>query len=144
MELVRATTKDTQILLEIEKTTIGLKVYSRWKNEEEMRKRFDEEVIYLINDGKNVVGSISYEIKTKDHADISAIVIKPEFQRQGFAKQAMRLILEELKGYKKLSIEAHPDNHSVKLYEAFGFVVETRKENYYDGEPRIIMVKTYE
>lgn len=141
MELIRATIKDVQTLLEIENTTIGLKIYSRWKNKDEMRKRFNEEVIYLIRNGEDVVGDISYEIKSKDHADVSAIVIKPEFQRQGFAKEAMKLILDELKDFEKLTIEVHPDNHSVKLYESFGFKQESLKENYYDGEPRLIMSK---
>jgi ribosomal protein S18 acetylase RimI-like enzyme len=141
MELIRATIKDIQTLLEIEKTTIGLKVYSRWRDEKEMKERIDVEVVYLIKNREAVVGSISYEIKGENHVDISALVIKPEFQRQGLAKQAMKMLLEELKNFKKLSLEVHPDNHSVKLYESFGFITESRKEKYYDGEPRLIMVK---
>jgi ribosomal protein S18 acetylase RimI-like enzyme len=141
VKLIRATTKDIQVLLEIERTTIGLKVYSRWNDEKEMKERIGSEVVYLINNGEVTVGSISYEIKDENHADISAIVIKPEFQKQGLAKQAMKLILKELKGFKKLSLEVHPDNHAVKFYESFGFVAESRKENYYDGEPRLIMIK---
>ncbi|MFA7319631.1 MAG: GNAT family N-acetyltransferase [Parcubacteria group bacterium] len=141
MKLQRATIEDIQALLEIEKTTIGVKTYSRWRDEKEMKERLDSEVVYLIENDGVTVGSISYEIKNENHADISALVVKPEFQRQGLAKQAMELLLEELKNFKKLTLEVHPDNHSVKLYESFGFVTESRQENYYDGEPRLIMIK---
>jgi len=141
IELVRATIEDIQTLLEVENTTIGLKVYSRWRGKREMLARHDDEAVYLIRNDEVIVGSISYEVKEKNHVDISALVIKPEFQRQGLARQAVELLLEELKGFKKLTLEVHPDNHSVKLYESFGFATESRKENYYDGEPRLIMVK---
>lgn len=141
MELIRATAKDMPTLLEIEKTTIGSRVYSRWSSEKEMKERLDYEVVYLIKNNEVIVGSISYEIKDTNHADISTLVIKPEFQRQGLAKQAMKMLLEKLKGFKKLTLEVHPDNHSVKLYESLGFITESRKEDYYDGEPRLIMIK---
>lgn len=141
MELGRATIEDIQTLLEIEETASGSRVYSRWCDKKEMKERLDTEVVYLIKDDGAVTGSISYEIKNDEHADISALVVKPEFQRRGLARKAMELIMEELKSFQKITLEVHPDNHSVKLYESFGFAVESRQENYYDGEPRLIMVK---
>ena len=141
MKLKRATIKDIQALLEIEETTVGLRVYSRWKDEKEMIARLDSEIVYFVKNDDVTVGSISYEIKSENHADISALVIRSEFQRQGMGKQAMKLLLEELKDFKKLTLEVHPDNHALKLYESFGFITQSRKENYYDGESRLIMVK---
>ena len=140
--LERATIKDAQILLEIEKTTVGLKVYSGYFSEKEIKEWINNDVVYLIKNGEKIAGSISYEIKDKNHAYISGLVIKPEFQKQGLARQAMELLFDELQDFKKLSLVVHPDNHAVKLYESFGFVTESRKENYFeDGEPRLIMVK---
>lgn len=142
MKLERATTEDIQTLLEIEETTIGLKVYSGYFNEKEIREWIENGIVYLIKNGEKIVGSISYEIKDKYHAYISGLAIKPEFQKQGLARQAMEILFEELKGFEKLSLAVHPDNHAVKLYESFGFVVESRKENYFgDGEPRLIMIR---
>lgn len=142
MKLIRATDKDIQKLLEIEKTTAGLKIYSGYFNEKEIEEWIDNDIVYLIKNDGVIVGSISYEVKDKNHAYISGLVIKPEFQKQGLARQAMELLLEELKKFKKLSLAVHPDNHAVRLYESLGFVVETRKENYFgDGEPRLVMIK---
>ena len=142
MKLERATTKNIQILLEIEKTTVGLKVYSGYFSEKEIEEWINNDIVYLIKNGEEIIGSISYEIKEKNHAYISGLVIKPEFQKQGLAKQAMKLLFNELKNFKKLSLVVHPDNHAAKLYESFGFITESRKENYFgDGEPRIVMVK---
>lgn len=142
MELIRATIKDIQTLLEIEKTTIGLKVYSGYFTEEEVEGYVKDSIVYLIKNNDDIVGSISYDIIDSNHADFSGLVIKPEFQKQGLARKAMKLLFEKLKNYKKLSLVVHPDNHALKLYESFGFVQESRKENYFgDGEPRLIMVK---
>jgi ribosomal-protein-alanine N-acetyltransferase len=142
MELIRATTKDVQKLLEIEKTTIGLRLYSGYFNEEEVEGYVKNSVVYLIKNDGDIVGSISYDVIDPDHADISGLVIKPEFQKKGFARKAMELLFEKLKDYKKLSLVVHPDNHARKLYESFGFEEESRKENYFgDGEPRVVMVK---
>jgi ribosomal protein S18 acetylase RimI-like enzyme len=142
MELIRATIKDIQTLLEIEKTTIGLKLYSGYFNEKEVEEYVKNSIVYLIKNNDDIAGSISYDVIDSNHADISGLVIKPEFQRQGFGRKAMELLFEKLKDYKKLSLCVHPDNHARNLYESFGFKVESRKENYFgDGEPRLLMIK---
>lgn len=142
MELKRATIEDVQKLLEIEKTTIGLKVYSGYFNEKEVEEYVKKSVVYLIKNKDDIIGSISYDVIDSNHTDISGLVIKPKFQKQGFGRMAMKLLFEKLKGCKKLSLCVHPDNHARKFYESFGFKVESRKENYFgDGEPRLIMVK---
>ena len=142
MELIRATENDIQILLDIEKTTTGLKIYSGYFNEKEVEEYVKNSIVYLIKNDDNIVGSVSYDVIDSNHADISGLVIKPEFQKKGFAKKALELLFEKLKDYKKLSLCVHPDNHALKLYESFGFKAESRKENYFgDGEPRIIMIK---
>lgn len=142
MELIRATIQDVQTLLEIEKTTIGLKLYSGYFNEKEVEEYVKNSIVYLIKNNDDIIGSISYDVIDSDHADISGLVIKPEFQQRGFGRKAMNLLFEELKDYKKLSLCVHPDNHARKLYESLGFKVESRKENYFgDGEPRLIMMK---
>lgn len=142
MKLERATIQDVQKLLEIEKTTIGLKIYSGYFNEKEIEEWISNDVVYIIKNHDAIIGSISYEIKNENHVYISGLVIKPEFQKKGFAKKAMELLFDKLKDYKKLTLCVHPDNHALKLYESFGFKAESRKENYFgDGEPRVLMIK---
>lgn len=145
MELIRATIQDVQKLLEIEKTTIGLKLYSGYFNEKEVEEYVKNSIVYLIKNNDDIIGSISYDVVDSNHADLSGLVIKPEFQKQGMARKAIELLFKELKDYKELSLCVHPDNHARKLYESFGFKVESRKENYFgDGEPRLIMIKRQE
>jgi len=76
MELIQATTKDIQTLLEIEKTTIGLKLYSGYFNEKEVEEYVKKSIVFLIKNNKDIVGSISYDVIGSDHADISDLVIK--------------------------------------------------------------------
>lgn len=142
MELIRATNKDVQELLEIEKTAIGLKVYSGYFSEKEVKEWIEKESVYLIDNNGVIVGSISFEVIDKNKACISGLVIKPEFQRQGFAKKAIVLLFEKLKNFKKLTLTVHPDNHALELYKSLGFTVDSCRENYFgDGEPRLIMIK---
>lgn len=140
--LEKTTSKDLPVLLEIEKTVIGPKVYSGYSSEKEIQEWIDNDVIYFIKKDDTVVGSISYEIKNENHVYISGLVIRPEYQRQGMASRAIRLLLAELREFKKFSLVVHPDNPAFKVYEAFGFKTESRVENYFgDGEPRLVMIK---
>lgn len=143
MKLIKATAKDVQELLDIEKTAKGLKTYSGYFQKHEIEKWISEEVVYLIKEKGDLVGSIAYEIKNKNEAHISGLVIRPEFQKKGLAKEAMLELLQELAGYQKIDLVTHPDNvGAVKLYESLGFVEVDRQENFFgDGQPRIIMVK---
>lgn len=142
INLQRATLQDVQVLLEIEKTTEGLKTYSGYFTEEEMKNHIINNVVYLIKKDDEIIGSISYRIKDEEHAYESGLVVKPEFQGQGLAKQALAKLLEELKDYKFIDLTVHPDNISaLNIYKSFGFTIKERKENFYgDGEPRLIMV----
>lgn len=138
----KATLEDISALLEIEKTTMGLKTYSGYFTEEEIKYYIKNDVVYFIKKNDEIVGSISYEIKGERHVYLSGLVIKPAFQGQGLAKQAIAKLLEELDRFKVIDLAVHPDNLSaVKLYESFGFVVKDRKEDFFgDGESRLIMV----
>jgi len=130
------------VLLAIEETAKGLIVYNWGFTDSEFLEWINTDVVYLIEEDGVMVGDISYEIKDGDHTYISGLVITPEFQRRGLARQAMLLLIDELKDFRRLSLVVHPDNHAVKLYESLGFVATERKENFYgDGQPRIIMVR---
>ncbi len=143
MKLIKATSKDIQTLLAIENTTKGLRTYSGYFQEKEIEEWLCHDIVYLIENNNIIAGSISYEIKSKNHAYISGLVIKPNFQKQGLAKKATMKLLEELASYEKIDLVTHPDNFgAIKVYTSLGFIEVDRKENFFgDGEPRIIMVK---
>lgn len=137
----KATTKDIPTLLEIENSVIGSKTYSTMLEESEWLEAMNDGPVYIIERDGKVAGDMSYEIKSEDTAYISGLLILPEFQGQGIAKESMRFMLKEM-GYKKrVDLVTHPDNFKgIKLYESLGFSIESRKENYFgDGEPRVIM-----
>ncbi|NTW30905.1 MAG: GNAT family N-acetyltransferase [Candidatus Moranbacteria bacterium] len=107
-----------------------------------MRQWIRDETVYLIEEDGTIVGDISYRVKDADHAYVSGLIIVPEFQRRGLARKAMKMLLEELREFDRVSLDVHPDNHAVKLYESLGFVVTGREDDLYgDGEPRIIMTR---
>lgn len=142
MNLIRATKNDAPVLLAIEETAKDLIVYNWGFTDSEFSEWIDTDTVYLIEEDGVMVGDISYVVKDADHAYITGLVIVPQFQRRGLARKAMNMLLDELKDFGTLSLDVHPDNHAVKLYESLGFVATERKENFYgDGEPRIIMVR---
>ncbi|MEI7749498.1 MAG: GNAT family N-acetyltransferase [Candidatus Moraniibacteriota bacterium] len=142
MNLIRATESDMPVLLGIEETAKDLIVYNWGFTDSEFLEWINTDIVYLIEEDGVMVGDISYAVKDADHAYITGLVIVPEFQRRGLARKAMNMMLDELKEFRHLALDVHPDNHAVRLYESLGFVATERKENFYgDGQPRIIMVK---
>ncbi len=141
----KATIKDIPVLIDIEKKLIGLKTYSVQITEKEWGDAINKEseIVYLILRDNKVVGNISYEKKSGDTAYISGFAIDPKFQKQGIGREAIRLLLEELKGMKRIELVTHPENSpALKIYLSFGFAIKERKENYFgDGEPRIKLVR---
>ncbi len=142
ISLEKATVKDIDQYLAIEKSVIGPKTYSGIKNENEAKEEFQNNQIFFIKKDGKIIGTIQYEMKSPDHAYISGLVIDPRFQGQGIGREASKLILNKLKDIKRIDIITHPDNAvALKLYQSLGFIIESRKENYYgDGEPRLVLV----
>ena len=140
--LQSATLEDIEKLLALEKSVEGNTTYSAM-DEKELREEFETSSVFLVMHEGRAVGSVMYEIKNEDRAYISGIIIHPDFQGQGFAREALKQVLEKLREYKRIDLVTHPSNVAAKsLYESFGFVEESRKEDYYgDGEPRVVMVR---
>jgi ribosomal protein S18 acetylase RimI-like enzyme len=135
--LERATSSDTDRFIKIEKGVEGQKTYSAITTEDEAKKELENNIVYFVKKDKNLVGSISYEIKNSNHAYISGLVVSPDFQGQGIGRQAMLAIMPELKKYERIDLVTHPDNFkAISLYTSLGFEIESRKVNYFgDGEP---------
>ena len=141
--LKKATIADISILLEIEKSVSGTKIYSPILTKDEWKEELQKSEVYLIEKNNVVVGSLLYEKKDNENIYIGGLVINPRFQGQGIAREAMMIILEKFKDVKRIDLVTHPDNiKAINLYQSLGFIAESRKENYYgDGEPRIVMAR---
>lgn len=143
VSLKKATRADIPLLLDIENKVSGTCIYSPMTQEDEWKEEMLKGSVYLIEKGGEIVGNVSYERKGENIAYISGLVVAPRFQGQGIGREVLNKILEEdLKDMKRIDLVTHPDNMiAQKLYRSFGFVVESRKENYWgDGEPRLVMV----
>lgn len=142
--LIKATPDDKGAYIDLEKKFEGLKIYSNMTDPEEVEEELKKCVVYFIKLGEKNIGSVSYEKKGDDHFYLDGLVIDPEFQGQGFARQAMKQVLQEIGDVETIDLVTHPENErAIKLYESLGFTIVKKIENYFgDGEPRVLMVKT--
>ena len=143
ISLRRATAKDVNNILELEKNLDGTKIYSALIDRKELEEEIRNTVFYVIENDGEIAGDTAYEMKGENHVYIDGLVVSPKFQRQGIARQAMKMILEELKNIKVIDLVTHPENEkAIKLYESLGFKKTGEViENYYgDGQPRMKMV----
>lgn len=139
-----AAVADANILFTLNQKMKGLRTYSAMDNLEEQQEELGNSVAYLIEKDGKVVGYISYEIKSEKHAYLGDLVIDPEYQGQGFGREALTRVLKELEMMERIDLTVHPENSTaLQLYLSLGFQIESRGENYYgDGEPRLVLIKT--
>ena len=146
--LSRITADDIKIYADIENSVIDPKTYPWTVTSEEAAERIgDKNFSYFIKKDGRIVGNLRYRMKAPDHAYITSIVVRPEFQGQGIGREAMEILISgELNGVRRIDLVTHPDNtKAIAMYTKLGFVAESKKENYYgDGEPRLVMSKTLE
>lgn len=137
----RATDKDIDAFLELERSVENLRIYSAITNRDEALAEIRRNVIYLARENGHAVGSVAYEMKAPDHAYLSGLVVRSDAQGRGIGKAALIRVLEELKSVPTIDLVTHPDNErAIQLYESLGFTRGTRIENYFgDGEPRVVM-----
>ncbi len=116
--LKKAGLEDIPLLIYIEQTVSGSKLYSPMLTSAEWTEALGKNTTYLIEADGVVVGNVSHEMISPSRAYIDGLVVVPDFQGRGIARRAMRMVLQEL-----------------------GFKIESKMENYYgDGEPRVRMV----
>ncbi len=141
VQLKEATVTDIPTLLKLEQSVAGTNVYSPMLEKSDWTEELQTNKVYLIEKNNVVVGNLSYERKSSDHVYISGLMVIPEFQGQGVAREVLTRLLKELKDVKRVDLVTHPDNQkALQLYQSLGFIVESRKENYFgDGEPRLIL-----
>jgi ribosomal protein S18 acetylase RimI-like enzyme len=142
IHLKKVGSEDIPTLISIEQSVSGSKLYSPMLTNGEWSEALKKNITYLITEGDTIVGEVSYEMKDLSHAYIDGLAVSPAFQGRGIAREAMGMILDELKDVGQIDLVTHPENlKAIKLYESLGFKIESRIENYFgDGEPRVRMV----
>ena len=140
----RASVKDIETFVEIERSVGNSPTYSPTIDSEEALTEIENNVVYFIRENEQIVGSVMYKMKAPDHAYISGLAIRPDFQGRGIGKAAMKKVLAELSAVPTIDLVTHPNNvRAIALYTSLGFTLGERIENYFDdGEPRVVMTLT--
>lgn len=137
----KATVNDIKVFIELEKKVAHLKIYSGIIDEDGAREEIENNEVYFIKKDDKIIGSMEYQVKSPNEAYLGGLVIDPDFQGQGFAREAIKFRLDKLKGFKRIWLVTHPHNNKIiRLYLSYGFTIESWKDNYYgDGEPRLVL-----
>jgi ribosomal protein S18 acetylase RimI-like enzyme len=140
--LKKATIKDVPEFVALGKI-VNSKMYAARTTNEEIEYSLKNEFVFSIKKQNETVGLVIYRIKEGNIAKINSLAIYSKYQGNGYAKQAMNLLLIKLKKFSQIKLEVHPHNTSALcLYLSLGFVIDSWRENRFgDGEPRIVMVK---
>ncbi|WP_158553398.1 GNAT family N-acetyltransferase [Peribacillus saganii] len=86
-----------------------------------------EHSLFLAMHGKEAVGTIT-ATQEIDSITLTAFAVHPNYQRKGYGRQILLLMVEMLikQGQKNIRIEAETTNtHALKLYENCGFVIDS-------------------
>ena len=93
----KAGLKDIPLLISIEQTVSGSKLYSPMLTPDEWIEALGKNTTYLIEEDGLVAGNVSYEMLDPSYAYVDGLVVMPDFQGRGIARKAMEIVLEELK-----------------------------------------------
>ncbi len=137
-----ASVADMKTLIGIEESVSKSHVYSPMTGEDEWSEELEKYTVELIKIGEDTVGSIAYTEETPGVVYISGIIVRPEYQGQGVATQAIQQVLAKYPNAERFWLVTHPENPALKLYQSLGFEVTERIENYFgDGQPRLKLVR---
>lgn len=138
----RLTEADWKLVASIEQSVADGVLFRAYVKEDESREYLKKSIVYGVMLDDKVIGTISYELKDKDHAYIDAMTIIPEHQGKGYAAQAFDFLFEQIKGLKLIDLVTHPRNvKSLQIYLKRGFIIDGWIDNYFgDGQPRVRLV----
>lgn len=141
ISLVKAKADDWQKVLEFERESKS-RFFAALEDEKGVKGYLKESQVYLVKLGNEFIGTASFKPEN-DSAYMDGLTISKKHRGKGYAKTAMRLIMEKAKGYKRAYLRVHPQNISaITVYLKEGFQITGREDNHYgDNEPRLLMEK---
>lgn len=139
----KASEDQANILVAFEQTIAAPQLYGRPLDLAGAINEIRSNNFYFIRNNKELVGTAAYCMRLDGSCYISNMAVSPAWRGRGIGRAAMEFLMKKCGQVWRVDLTTHPENfRSIPLYESFGFVIESRVENYYgDGEPRLIMVK---
>ncbi len=138
---IKASDSDWPILLEMEKSEIGNTIYAPETNMNEFKKFFANSVLYKVFVQKKLAGYCGYERRKNEDEIMGLLVLKP-FRNMGVGDLMLNKMLNDLKSIHKIKLSTSPKNTvAIQLYLKNGFVITEKKDNYWQGQPRLILYK---
>ena len=105
----------------------------------------NSDVLVLEAHGQIVGNAIILYRRNSSHARLYSLVVDPQQQRQGIARNLIQAAeaAARNKGCSSMGLELRPDNNAALiLYERLGYTLIRRKENFYDdGSAALCMYK---
>ncbi|MCG3220241.1 MAG: ribosomal protein S18-alanine N-acetyltransferase [Candidatus Heimdallarchaeota archaeon] len=104
------------------------------------------ELCFIIESDGNIIGFVmgGYTAIPK-RAHILSLAVLEEFREQGLGHKILTYFLNSIRklGYLSVKLEVNIDNHkAIKLYEEFGFKIDSRIRKYYqDGSDAYLMIR---
>jgi ribosomal protein S18 acetylase RimI-like enzyme len=143
LTFLRATPADADRLAAHEQRVANPRLYGQPLDRDACVREITNNVLYFVEVDGALVATAAWKLRDDGSAYLSNIAVDPDFRRRGIARAATHFLLEEAKGCTQIDLVTHPDNAAaIALYCSLGFVVESRKENYFgDGEPRVVMLR---
>lgn len=89
--------------------------------------------LFIIKNSRTPIGQIRIDYNNQNEAEVSISILK-EFQRKGFATQALNLVIKKIKKQKtvkRLIAEINKENlPSIRLFEKFNFKFKQKIGNW--------------
>jgi len=141
ISLARARICDWQKVLEFEMESKS-RFFVALENGEQVKDYLSKSRVYLVKLGRESIGTVSFKPEG-DSAYMDGLTICQKHRGKGFAKIAMRLIMEKVRCFRRVYIRVHPQSTpAVMIYLKEGFKPVGWEDNHYgDNEPRLVMEK---
>ena len=160
MELIRASANDFERLTDFYRYVIlnteNMDIYAKWvygqhPTDEMIQKYIDEEAMYFCEIDGSIISAVAvtaYQgedyhgtdwalpLSDDEAAVVHILCIDPKLQKQGVAKEIMRLVIELSKSMNKKAVRLDAlscNTPAHRLYEKLGFIRKGQKHWYADN-----------
>lgn len=144
LTIVKAFPKDIETIFELGKEVF---VVDSWPIEWFIEGINDPDgyyfLAYINNTLAGFCGMYNITAKTPNYCKIATLGVKKQYRNKGLGKMLLLKMLEtaQMLGLKSTKLEVNTNNPAIKLYQSLGFVIEEKKEKYFDksGDDAYIM-----